>query len=92
MREPVLAENLTQGWKVASTLDRSLSIGAIFPLIGAHPTAAFLDFIPMYNISFEQAPTARQHDGGEHNRRETPLFVESIARRALARSSPDNDA
>jgi hypothetical protein len=53
----------------------------------AHPTAAFMDFIAAHNISFEQAAAARQHDGGEHNRRETPLFAESIARRALARSS-----
>jgi hypothetical protein len=54
----------------------------------AHPTAAFMDFIAAHNMSFEQAVAARQHDGGDHNRRETPLFAESIARRAFARSSP----
>jgi hypothetical protein len=51
----------------------------------AHPTAAFMDFIAAHNISFEQAAVARQRDGGDHNRRETPLYAESIARRALAR-------
>jgi hypothetical protein len=51
----------------------------------AHPTAAFMDFIAAHNISFEQAAAARQRDGGEHNRRETPLYAESIARRVLAR-------
>ena len=50
----------------------------------AHPTAAFMDFIAAHNISFEQAAAARQRDGGKHNRRETPLYAESIARRALA--------
>ena len=52
----------------------------------AHPTAAFMEFISQHGITFEQATAARQHDGGEHNRRETPLFAESMARRALARS------
>ena len=51
----------------------------------AHPTSAFMDFIAAHNISFEQAAAARQRDGGEHNRRETPLYAESIARRTLAR-------
>jgi len=51
----------------------------------AHPTAAFMDFIAAHNISFEQAAAARQRDGGKHNRRETPLYAESIARRVLAR-------
>jgi hypothetical protein len=50
-----------------------------------HPTAAFMDFIAAHNISFEQAAAARQRDGREHNRRETPLYAESIARRTLAR-------
>jgi hypothetical protein len=53
----------------------------------AHPTAAFMEFIATHDISFEQAVAARQRDGGDHNRRETPLFAESIARRAFARSS-----
>jgi hypothetical protein len=64
-----------------------MSIGVIFTLIGAHPTAAFMDLLAAHNISFEQAAAVRQHDGGEHNGRETSLFSESIARRALARSS-----
>jgi len=44
-----------------------------------------MDFIAAHNISFEQAAAARQRDGGDHNRRETPFYAESIARRALAR-------
>ena len=52
----------------------------------AHPTAAFMDFIVQHGVSFEQAVAARQRDGGDHNRRETPLFAESIARKALNRS------
>jgi hypothetical protein len=51
----------------------------------AHPTQAFMDFIAGRNLTFEEAAAGRQHDGGDHNRRETPLFAESIARRALAR-------
>ncbi len=46
----------------------------------AHPTASFMDFIAQHGMTFEQAAAARQHDGGDHNRRETPLFAESIAR------------
>lgn len=49
----------------------------------AHPTEAFMDFIARQGVSFAQAAAERQHDGGDHNRRETPLFAESIARRAL---------
>jgi hypothetical protein len=46
----------------------------------AHPTEALLKFIAQHGMTFEQAAAARQHDGGDHNRRETPLFAESIAR------------
>jgi len=45
-----------------------------------------LDFIAQHGISFEQAAATRQRDGSDHNRRETPLFAESIARRALSRA------
>src|SRR4029077_17910171 len=55
--------------------------------VTATPTKEFLDFIKRHGISFEQAAAARQAAGGDHNRRETPLFAKSIARRALARSS-----
>src|SRR5260370_10071934 len=55
--------------------------------VTATPTEEFFDFIKRHGISFEQAAAARQAAGGDHNRRETPLFAESIARRALARSS-----
>jgi hypothetical protein len=51
----------------------------------AHPTAEFMDFIKEHKISFEQAASARQAAGGDHNRRETPLFAESMKRKALAR-------
>jgi hypothetical protein len=54
--------------------------------VTATPTEEILDFIKRHGISFEQAAAARQAAGGDHNRRETPLFAESIARRALARS------
>lgn len=49
----------------------------------AHPTAEFMDFIAKHKISFEDAAAARQRDGGDHNRRETPLFAASIERKAL---------
>jgi len=49
----------------------------------AHPTAEFMEFIAKHNISFEDAAAARQRDGGDHNRRETPLFAGSIERKAL---------
>jgi len=51
----------------------------------AHPTAEFMDFIAKNNISFEEAAKARQHDGDDHNRRETPLFAASIERKAMRR-------
>jgi hypothetical protein len=50
----------------------------------AHPTAEFMDFIAKHQISFEDAAAGRQHDGGDHNRRETPLFAASIERLALS--------
>jgi hypothetical protein len=52
----------------------------------AHPTAEFMDFITKHNITFEEAAAGRQHDGGDHNRRETPLFAASIERKALGLS------
>src|SRR4029077_8412011 len=53
--------------------------------VTATSTKEFLDFIKQHGISFEQAAAVRQAAGGDHNRRETPLFAESIARKALAR-------
>jgi hypothetical protein len=50
----------------------------------AHPTAEFMEFIAKHNVAFEDAAAGRQRDGGDHNRRETPLFAASIERRALA--------
>ena len=52
--------------------------------VTATPTEQFFDFIKQHGLSFEQAAAARQTAGGDHNRRETPLFAESIARSALA--------
>jgi hypothetical protein len=53
----------------------------------AHPTAEFMEFIAKHNMSFEDAAAARQRDGGDHNRRETPLFAASIERKALGHAS-----
>ncbi len=53
--------------------------------VTSHPTDVFMDFIKQHGQSFEQAAEARQAAGGDHNRRETPLFAASIARRALTR-------
>lgn len=52
--------------------------------VTSHPTEEFLEFIKEHNITFEQAANARQAASGDHNRRETPLFAESIARAARA--------
>jgi hypothetical protein len=52
--------------------------------VTAHPTDAFMAFIAGQGLTFEQAAAARQAAGGDHNRRETPLFAASIARKALA--------
>ncbi|MBW9112109.1 hypothetical protein JNB88_00405 [Rhizobium cauense] len=52
--------------------------------VTSHPTDAFMDFIEQHGQTFEQAAAARQAAGGDHNRRETPLFAASIARKALA--------
>jgi hypothetical protein len=49
----------------------------------AHPTSEFMDFIAKHNICFKDAAAQRQHDGGDHNRRETPLFAASLERMAL---------
>ena len=48
----------------------------------------FLDFLGEHGIAFEDAAAARQAAGSDHNRRETPMFAESIARHALARNAP----
>lgn len=53
--------------------------------VTAHPTDVFMAFLAEHGLTFEQAAAARQAAGSDHNRRETPLFAESIARRAVAR-------
>jgi len=50
----------------------------------SHPTEEFLTFIKEHGISWEKACADRQESSGDHNRRETPLFAESIARAARA--------
>ncbi|GHO73824.1 hypothetical protein KSD_15950 [Ktedonobacter sp. SOSP1-85] len=52
--------------------------------VTSHPTQEFLDFIQEQGMTFEEAARARQPISSDHNRRETPLFVESIARAARA--------
>jgi len=42
-----------------------------------------MDFIARHSIRFEDAAAQRQHDGGDHNRRETPLFAASIEPKAV---------
>lgn len=54
--------------------------------VTSHPTDVFLDFVAAHGQSFEQAAIARQEAGGDHNRRETPLFAASIARHASAKA------
>ena len=49
----------------------------------AHPTSEFMEFVAKNHITLEEAAAARQRDGGDHNRRETPLFAASIERHAL---------
>ena len=53
--------------------------------VTSHPTDVFMEFLAAHGQTFEQAATARQEAGGDHNRRETPLFAASIARRAAAK-------
>ncbi|SOC44930.1 hypothetical protein SAMN05892877_113165 [Rhizobium subbaraonis] len=53
--------------------------------VTSHPTDAFMSFVDQHGQTFEQAAAARQAAGGDHNRRETPMFAASIARRAQAR-------
>lgn len=55
--------------------------------VTSHPTEMFMDFIVAHGQTFEQAAVARQEAGGDHNRRETPLFAASIARRAVAKAA-----
>ncbi|MFG1320339.1 hypothetical protein [Xanthobacter autotrophicus] len=54
--------------------------------VTSHPTDVFMDFVAAHGQTFEQAAVARQEAGGDHNRRETPLFAASIARRAMAKA------
>jgi len=53
----------------------------------SHPTEQFLEFIAGRGQTFEEAAAARQAASGAHNRLETPLYAESIARRAALRAA-----
>jgi hypothetical protein len=53
--------------------------------VTAYATPEFMTFIEEHGQTFEQAAAARQEASSDHNRRETPLFAESIARAAKAR-------
>lgn len=50
----------------------------------SHPAEEFLRFIEAHGVAWEKAQADRQQASGDHNRRETPLFAESIARAARA--------
>jgi hypothetical protein len=52
--------------------------------VTASATDEFLAFIAEHGIAFEDARAARQEASSNHNSRETPLFAQSIERRALA--------
>lgn len=55
--------------------------------VTAYATDEMIDFLKKNDISFEEAAQARQAAGSKHNRGETPLFAESIARAAVVRST-----
>lgn len=48
-------------------------------------TEEFVAFAKEHGLTIAEARAARQAASGDHNRRETPLFAESIERRALAK-------
>ncbi len=52
--------------------------------VTSHPTEQFLEFVTQSGQTFQEAAEARQEASGRHNRLETPLFAESIARAARA--------
>lgn len=53
--------------------------------VTSHPTKAFVAFLAEHGLTLEAAAQARQDASSDHNRRETPLFAASLARRAQAR-------
>ena len=54
--------------------------------VTSHPTDDFLKFIAEQGQTFDDAAAARQDASGRHCRVETPLYAQSIARRAAART------
>jgi hypothetical protein len=57
--------------------------------VTARATDAFMAFIEANGVAYADAAAARQAAGGDHNRRETPFYAESIARRAQARAKQE---
>ncbi|GHO54518.1 hypothetical protein KSB_29930 [Ktedonobacter robiniae] len=52
--------------------------------VTSHPTQEFLDEVQEQGMTFKEAARARQSISSDHNRRETPLFAESITCAARA--------
>ena len=55
--------------------------------VTSHPTGDFMKFIAQQGKSFEDAARARQAASGKHCQTETPLYAQSIARRAASEAS-----
>lgn len=55
--------------------------------VTSHPTGDFLEFIAQQGQSFDAAAQARQAASSKHCQTETPLYAQSIARRAAARAT-----
>jgi hypothetical protein len=55
--------------------------------VTSHPTEDFLEFITKNGQTFLEAAEARQEASGRHCRLETPLYAQSIARRAAAHAA-----
>lgn len=55
--------------------------------VTSHPTEDFLEFVTQQGQTFAEAAEARQEASGRHCAKETPLYAQSIARRATERAS-----
>ena len=77
-------EDALNEWLDEHEVPNGWELAPIF--VGAGTTPEFLDFIDLNGITLQQAAAARQVASADHNSRETPLFAQSIERRAVARS------
>lgn len=69
-------------WELeAKAVDRSRSEYSNH--VRAFATDEFLEYCAKHKINFADAAKARQEASAQHNQGETPLFAESIAKRAL---------